>query len=236
MDEYIVVDLEMTGLQVKSDKIIEIGAVHVRGAEIVDTLHVMVNPKRRLTDKIKELTGITQEEVDAGISEKEALKQWIAFSKGLAIVGHNVSFDYSFLKQLSINENHPIEHCCADTLKIARICLPRLNSRSLDALCGYYGIELKKHHRALEDALATYEIYDKMKKEFGKTNHEVFEAKPMAIRLKKVQTITSSQVEQITRLSKKLHKDPPVKLREMTRADATRLVEKLIQQDRQEGL
>ncbi|MCR5665985.1 MAG: 3'-5' exonuclease [Eubacterium sp.] len=232
MDEYIVVDLEMTGLKVKYDKIIEIGAVHVCGADVVETLHKMVNPGQQLSEKIKQLTGITQEEVDSGISQSEALDAWIKFAGGLPIVGHNVSFDYSFLKQLSINEGRPIEHLCADTLKIARTCLPRLNSRSLDAMCEYYHIELAAHHRALEDALATYRIYDRMKMEFEKTNREAFEAKPMMLRLKRVQPITSAQVEQITRLSEKLHMDPPPALREMSRSDATRLVEKLLKSDR----
>ncbi len=228
MDEYIVVDLEMTGLKVKEDKIIEIGALHIKEGKVLDTLHEMVNPNRQLTDKIKELTHITQQEVDQGISQRQALDRWVDFAGDLPILGHNVSFDYSFLKQLAINEGRLLDHLCADTLKIARKCLPRLNSRSLDAMCQHYEIPLKDHHRALEDARATYLIYEKMKEEFALEHPEMFRPYPMNLRLKKIQPVTDAQRKQIKRLSDNLKKPLPQGLENMSRADATRYIEALL--------
>ena len=125
LGDYTVIDLEMTGLQPKMDKIIEVGAVKVRNGEIIDTLEYMVNPRCAIPERIQELTGITDEMVQAGLEEDEAVEKLLAFIGEDVLVGQNVIFDYSFLKQWAINHRIPLELKAWDTLRLAQKLLPK---------------------------------------------------------------------------------------------------------------
>lgn len=135
--DYTVIDLEMTGLNPKLDKVIEIGAVRVRGHKEAARYATLVNPRRSIPERVVELTGITNEEVAAGLDEDEAMQALIAFIGDDVIVGHNVSFDYSFMKQWAVNKRIPLTLRACDTLRIARAILPGEQSKKLEDLCEY---------------------------------------------------------------------------------------------------
>ena len=96
-DSFVIVDLETTGLSPKNSEIIEIGAIKVIDNKVVDTMDVFVRPSRPLSWFITNLTGITNEMVDEGLSTKEALKVFDEFSFGMRLMAHNAKFDMSFL-------------------------------------------------------------------------------------------------------------------------------------------
>ena len=103
--DYTVIDLEMTGLHPKNDAILEVGAAKIRNGEVTDTMDIFVNPGRKITQEITELTGITDEMVKEGLSPAAAFHKTAEFIGDDILVGHNIIFDYSFLKQQAVKEN-----------------------------------------------------------------------------------------------------------------------------------
>ena len=106
---YTVIDLEMTGLSAKNDKIIEIGAARVRGGEIVDMISTLVNPKQHIPQRVQELTGITDSDVENAADMDAAVDNLLDFIGDDIILGQNVTFDYSFLKKAAVNEGMEFE-------------------------------------------------------------------------------------------------------------------------------
>ena len=157
--DYTVIDLEMTGLHPKNDAILEVGAAKIRNGEVTDTMDIFVNPGRKITQEITELTGITDEMVKEGLSPAAAFHKTAEFIGDDILVGHNIIFDYSFLKQQAVNEKVPFEKKAVDTLKAARKCMLRPEKKSLECLGDYLDIEREREHRAIYDALATHELY-----------------------------------------------------------------------------
>ena len=106
---YVSIDLETTGLNPKTDKIIEIGAVKVIDGKAVDTFRTYVNPGRVLEERIVELTGICQEQVDEAPPIGDVLPALAEFLEDLPLLGHRILFDYSFLKKAAANQKLPFE-------------------------------------------------------------------------------------------------------------------------------
>ena len=96
IQDYVCVDLETTGLDPKTDKIIEIGAVRIKNGEIADRFQSFVNPGRLLSEKVKELTGISDEDLYDAPSIEEVLPKFLKFAKEDCLLGHSILFDYSF--------------------------------------------------------------------------------------------------------------------------------------------
>lgn len=165
-DSYISLDLETTGLNPKTDKIIEIGAVKVVCGEVQETFSALINPGRQLEERIVELTGISDQMLATAGELSEYFGQLLDFLEDLPFLGHRILFDYSFLKKAAVDRRLTLEKGGIDTLKIARRYLPQLPHRDLTSLCEYYGIT-HKAHRALGDALATHELYRILYREFG---------------------------------------------------------------------
>ena len=163
--DYTVLDLEMTGLAPKRDKVIEIGAVRVRNGEIADTYGTLVRPGMSIPETVVQLTGITDEMAALGKEENVAMQELLQFIGDDILVGHNLIFDYSFLKRSAVNHGLPFVHQGIDTLKLARHFLPDAESRRLEDLCTYYHIETAHHHRAVDDAACTAEIFVKFMQE-----------------------------------------------------------------------
>ena len=118
LKDYIVVDLEMTGLNPKRDHILEIGAVKVKDKEVQSTFSVLIRQETPLDERIVQLTGITDEMASAGGEMDAAVSSFLEFAEDFTWVGHNVMFDYSFVKQWEAN--HRIKRICygVDTLKL----------------------------------------------------------------------------------------------------------------------
>ena len=104
LTDYVVIDLEMTGLNAKTDRILEAGAARVRGNVVTATFSEIINPKRELSEKVISLTGITNEMAVQGKEMDATLMAFLDFIGEDILVGQNVIFDYSFLKQWAVNQ------------------------------------------------------------------------------------------------------------------------------------
>lgn len=225
INNYVSIDLETTGLDPKSDNIIEIGAVRVRDGKTDEEFHIFVNPGRILSDRIKELTQITQEQVDHGIPIKEAIERVIDFVGEYPIMAHHVMFDYSFLKRAAVNHHLIFEKEGIDTLQIARRYLPELESKKLTFLCQYYGI-VYDAHRALEDAKATNELYRKMAEAFYE--EESFRPKKLICKVKRESPITEHQKERLYQLVDKHKLVIDYEVDKLTRNQASRYTDRIL--------
>ena len=104
MDAYIALDLETTGLSPKSDRILEIGAARVVNGVVVDSYSTLIDPERVIPGRITELTGITQDMVKGMPKIKDAVPGLVAFCGELPLLGHNIMFDYSFIKHRALDD------------------------------------------------------------------------------------------------------------------------------------
>jgi predicted DnaQ family exonuclease/DinG family helicase len=152
---YVALDLETTGLQPERDAIIEIGAVKFREDEVLETWSSLINPQRPIPHKITQLTGITQAEADQAPPMSSVISPLRSFVKEYPIVGHYVSFDLGFLKQHDLFLDNP----AIDTFELASILLPHAARYSLGTLADALSITFPTRHRALEDALATKDLF-----------------------------------------------------------------------------
>ena len=230
IDEYVVLDLEMTGLSAKTDHIIEIGAVKIKDNKVIATMECLVNPKCKIPTRVSELTGITDEMVSSGRDKDEAISELLEFIDDQILVGQNVNFDYSFLKQWAVNHKRPLEAKACDTLKLARVLLPADQSKKLEDLCGYFGIERKRDHRALDDAMETWQIFEKLKtlmmeRENGATYLEPFS---LTYKAKKQTPATPKQIERLKNY-RQLHQiEDEINWETLTKSEASRIVDKYI--------
>lgn len=157
-DEFVAVDLETTGLDCNKNRIIEVGAVKVRGGEIVERFSSFVACPVPLPWEITELTGIEDGDLAGAPDLKEVLQQLVEFLGNAVLVGHNLSFDYGFLKVNGSRYGITFNAEQVDTLRLARTLLRgKVNNFKLSTLAEYFGITFR-HHRALDDAEATAKI------------------------------------------------------------------------------
>lgn len=227
MDSYIVVDLETTGLNPKQDKIIEIGAVKVENGRVTDTFQSFVNPGRPLTERVENITHITGEELEKAPYIEEILPDYMEFAKEKPLVGHSILFDYSFLKRAFVNMGYSYEREGVDTLAIARVFLPELESKRLEKLCRYFGIE-HQAHRAFEDARATYALFELLKDKFYKEGDKRFYPKKLIYQVKKDGPASVAQKEQLARLLSYHALTPEYELERLTKSEASRYMDQII--------
>lgn len=228
INDYVVFDLETTGLQPKKDKIIEIGAVKVKDGEPVDVFKSLVNPGLKLPEFITEVTGITDGLLEGERQIKEVLPEFIEFCDTDVVMGHNLMFDYSFIKVNAVNLNLEFDKSGIDTLKIAKKHLAGLESRKLDYLCSYYGIEDKEHHRAYNDAMVTSRLYLKLAEEFETPGDTVFKPYKLAYKSKKQSPITEKQKVYLLDLIKYHRIDFKSDISMMTKSEASRWIDKIL--------
>ena len=230
INEYVVLDLEMTGLSAKTDQIIEIGAVKIKDNRIVETMDCLVNPKCKIPARVVELTGITDEMVKLGEDKDAAVEKLLDFIEGYVLVGQNINFDYSFLKQWAVNHKRPLEAKACDTLKLARVLLPAEQPKKLENLCVYFGIERAREHRALDDALETWQIFEKLKV-LGETmqNAETyFEPRELTYRAKKQSPATPRQIQRLKEYRENHQINDEINWENLTKSEASRIMDKYI--------
>jgi DNA polymerase III subunit alpha, Gram-positive type len=160
-DSFVVFDIETTGFGPVKDKIIEIGAVKVVGGVIVDKFSTFINPEIPIPYEIEELTGIKDEMVMEYPTIDVILPQFLEFCDQCVLVAHNASFDVSFINKKSEELGIDIDFTVIDTVGLARILLPDLSRYKLNIVAKALGISLENHHRAVDDAGATAEIFVK---------------------------------------------------------------------------
>ncbi len=169
--EFIVFDIETTGLSAENDRITEIGAIRLRGREVVEEFDIFVNPGRPIPPNITELTGITDEMVANAPEEGEALRQFYEFCGGdnALLVAHNASFDTSFIQAAAARQKMEYHFTSIDTLAIARSLYPELKRFKLDMVAKHLKLPEFNHHRACDDsrilALILLKMFEKMEKE-----------------------------------------------------------------------
>lgn len=230
LESYVVVDLEMTGLRAKTDKILEIGAVKVENHRITDTYQSMINPGIRIPQEVQELTGITEEMAAGGVTEAEAVEGFFAFCGELSLAGHNILFDYSFLKQYAVNHKLTFERKGIDTLKLSRRFLPDLEKKTLDYLCEYLKIERQARHRASEDARATQILLEYLWENYGTREPEAFQPVPLVYRAKKQSPATERQKRYLKELTEYHKIKLDVHWEALTKSEASRKTDYILAQ------
>lgn len=231
LKDYISIDIETTGVNAKWDRIIEIGAVKVREGKVKDTFSELINPGVKVSSFITELTGINNDMLADKPSIEEVLPRFVEFAGDDCFLGHNIMFDYGFLKQNAINLNISFDRSGVDTLKIARKTLKGLESRGLEYLCNYYGIKDENHHRAFNDANVTSQLYLILMKEFGDELPGLFEPKELVYTVKKLQPITERQKKYLTDLMKWHHIVPDFDIDMLTKNEASKKIDKILSEN-----
>ena len=155
---YVVVDVETTGGKGADHRITELGAVKVRGTDIVDRFSTLLNPQRPIPSGITRLTGISQEMVANAPAFADVVDEFEAFMGDAIFVAHNVGFDYRFVSQEFRRLGRSFRHPKLCTCQSMRKLYPGHRSYSLANLCQTFDISLKQHHRALCDAEAAAEL------------------------------------------------------------------------------
>lgn len=148
-------DLETTGVDPERDEIIEIGAVKFRGSESMGTFQTMVNPRRTVSDFVKQLTGISQAEVDKAPPLSAVAGELAAFLGRYPIVGHSIAFDIAFLAKAGLS----LSNARYDTMELASVLYPGAKGYALTALADMLAISYGKAHRAVEDARLSSQLY-----------------------------------------------------------------------------
>ncbi len=158
---FIVFDLETTGFSPIKDKIIEIGAVKVEKGKITEKFSTFVNPQIPIPFKITQLTSITDAMVMDAPPIEEVLPRFLEFVGDGVLVAHNASFDVSFIEQNCRYQDIQPDFTSVDTVAMARVLLPTLSRFKLNIVAKALNISLENHHRAVDDAGATAEIFEK---------------------------------------------------------------------------
>ena len=229
MNDFVAIDIETTGLNPREDKIIEIGAVLLREGKVVDSFSSFVNPRVSIPSKITKLTGITDEMIAKEKTIEVVIREFYDFVGDSILLGHNILFDYSFLKTALLQEGFEFERMGIDTLEISRILHKDLESRSLERMCNFYGINQKAKHRAYEDAFSAGALYLELKKHANATA-EILAPKQLFYKVKKREPITQRQKNYLLDLLKyhKIGIEQPID--HLSKSEASRIIDKIILQ------
>jgi len=160
--KYAIVDIETTGGRPDRDKITEIGIVLHNGREITETWSSLVNPGVSIPPFISRMTGITQEMVDEAPYFHEVAREVILRLEHAVFVAHNARFDYHFIRESFRDLGFTFSRPYLCTVKLSRQAFPGLPSYSLENLIRHFGIPAERRHRALDDALATATLLEKV--------------------------------------------------------------------------
>ncbi|CAM3092386.1 PolC-type DNA polymerase III [Streptobacillus felis] len=158
-EEFVVFDIETTGFSPVNDKIIEIGAVKIKNGKVLDRFSEFINPERIIPKKIVELTGINDTMVKNSDTIDKVMPRFLDFVKGTTLVAHNAKFDVGFISKKCEVLNLDSDFSYIDTLEWAKILVDDVKRFSLDALTKRFNIKLDNHHRAVDDANATAELF-----------------------------------------------------------------------------
>ena len=191
LGEYIFFDLETTGLIPGKDVIIEIAATKIKNKQIIDTFSCLVNPHRKLSQKIVELTHITDDMLLEGKEIENAIEEFLEFCQDHVLIAHNAKFDMGFIRTTLKNLGIEKEFTVIDTLAMARAILPTLNTHRLKKLATHYKIPMGQHHRALDDSICSSKIFFKLVE--AAQNKEVFKLSELNGLLSKEQLIKTSR-------------------------------------------
>lgn len=220
---FIVLDLETTGLSPDEDKIIEIAAIRCEDGRITDRYETLINPERMISSRITEITGISNDMVIDAPVISDVIGELVEFLGDLVIVGHNVSFDYRFIAKAAGDYGIRYKANGIDTFKLAKQYIEDIESRSLESLCTYFGIN-NIHHRAMADVMSTYDIFNR----FAAMPGYEWKPEPMTYSAARIQPATDKQIRFLSDLIRRygitLNKD----IKSLTRSEASREIDKIL--------
>lgn len=225
--DYIALDLETSGLNPSDDKIIEIGMIKVIDGDIAEQYTNLINPREKLTQRITQLTGITDEMVADKPPISDVIADIAEFVGELPLLGHNIIFDYSFLKKACVNNNIAFEKMGIDTLKIARRLLPEVEHKNLDYLCEHFHINPGNSHRALDDALSAHRLYLKMY-EINPDDEGFTLPVQLQYAVKKDTPVTMPQKKYLQALISYHGLSTDVNMEELTKSKASKIIDGII--------
>ena len=208
INRYVALDIETTGLNPAVDRIIEVGMARVEAGNITQKYSALVYPGITVSDRITELTGIHNEELTGKPRIEDIIGEITEFIGDWPVLGHNVIFDFSFLKKAAVNNGLTINDDGIDTLKLARRILPEVEHKSLSFLCGYFNIDPGRSHRAYDDAVSASMLYS----------------------VKKDSPITPPQKRYLAALVEKHNIKLEIPMEEMTKSMASRQIDTIIAQ------
>lgn len=226
--DYVAFDLETTGLNVDTDNIIEIGALKVIDGKVCERFIEFVKPEHPITPMITNITGITNEMVSHARDTADIIRDFVTFCGNHILVGHNIMFDYKFMKKYTTTYRLPFEKKGIDTLKIARKVHKDLESKSLGTLCDYYKITNQAAHRAYHDALATAKIYHMLAHDFEHTDAKLFVPEELQFRPKKPQPCTAKQLEYLKLLCTYHNLKMQDNVEAQSRSEVSKLIDHII--------
>ena len=173
-DEFIVFDIETTGLSPINCKITEIGAVKVKCGEVIEVYNTFVNPGVPIPPEIVELTSITDEMVADARKIDEVLPEFLSFVGNRLLIAHNANFDVSFIRAAAKELEIPFENAYLDTVGLSRFLNKDLKSHKLDVLAKHYQLGDFNHHRACDDAEVLARIFFKMAEQLSEIDVKDF--------------------------------------------------------------
>lgn len=229
MKDYIVLDIETTGISAEYSALTEIGAAKVIDDKVVMTYSQLINPNTEIPQQIIDLTGITNEMVKNEPTIEEVLPEFMAFCGDLPILGHNIIFDFSFLKTSAMRISRSFEKKALDTLELARHFVKEQPSYSLTNLVKRYQIEHNHAHRGYDDALATHKLYQILKNDYYTSSTEhYFIPKPLCWKPKKQSSITPKQKSFLNSLIKNNCVEINYDVNELSKSEASRKIDKIL--------
>jgi DNA polymerase-3 subunit epsilon len=158
---YAIVDVETTGLSASfGEKITEIAIYIHDGKEVIDSFETLINPEKKIPYRIVQMTGITNQMVQDAPKFYEVAKKIVELTENKVIVGHNVRFDYNFIRHEYKSLGYDYNRNTIDTVKLSRKLIPGRRSYGLGKLCKDLGINNHARHRADGDALATTRLFE----------------------------------------------------------------------------
>lgn len=171
ISDYVIFDLETTGISSAADEVIEISAVKVKGGRVVEEFSTLVNPGRPIPFAASQVNGITDDMVKNSPCFEQAFAAFLEFVGNEVLVGHNIhNFDMKFLyRDAGRFWNQTLTNDYVDTLQMARVCLPQLRHHKLTDLAKYYGICSEGAHRALCDCRMNQKVFELLGKESAKS-------------------------------------------------------------------
>ena len=173
--EFVAFDIETTGLDKKTETIIEIGAVKMKNGEIIDKFDTFVDPERFISYEITQLTGITNEMVAGQPTIDAALLKFKEFIGDCVLVAHNASFDMGFIRSAAAKLGIKIHNRSLDTLVLSRALVTETKKHTLDVIATYFKIDQTSHHRADDDAYVCGQIFERLLGIMKKDGVETFD-------------------------------------------------------------
>lgn len=229
INSYIALDTETTGVNPSVDRIIEIGMARVIDGEIVDRYSTLIDPQMNISERITELTGITNDDVKGKPVIADIIGEILEFIGDLPLLGHNIIFDYSFIKKAAVNNSFKFEKDGIDTLKMARRVLPEMPHKGLEYLCGQLDINPGHSHRAYDDAVSAMQLYNKMY-EIAPDDTGFESPVQLVYAVKKDSPITEAQTRYLTALLIKHNLTIEESIDNLTKSRASKIIDGIISQ------